>query len=107
MKPSEAEKRKRVHRKVVKKYKADRLELISQLGGKCVRCEETRPRRLEFHHIRERTWVARELSRWSRMKRYREEAEAGEIELLCRSCNAKLGKPSLDGSGFAEDDQPF
>lgn len=70
-----------------------RAELIEELGGCCVDCGGTR--RLEFDHIKPRTWVANKISRWARMTRYIREAAEGKIELRCRRCNNKKGRPKL------------
>lgn len=74
-------------------YRRGRAELIAHLGGKCVDCDEDNPKRLEFDHLTPRTWKAKDVSRWVRLARYRREAEAGQIELRCRSCNASKGEP--------------
>jgi hypothetical protein len=68
-----------------------REELIELLGGKCHKCGSKN--KLEFHHKYVREWVAAKKSRWQRMVLYRREYDAGEIELSCRHCNARDGKP--------------
>ena len=70
-----------------------RRKLLRALGGKCYArgCRITR--RLEFDHIRRRTWVAREKSRWQRMVLYEREAAKGWIRVACRHHNARRGKP--------------
>jgi len=72
-------------------YRIGRLRLIIQAGGRCVDCGCDEPDRLQFDHIKVRTWVARSTSRWVRLARYRRELEAGEVVLRCSECNCKLG----------------
>ena len=74
-----------------KKYRRDRRELIAALGHKCFKCGYKW--RLEFHHLTKRTWITRKTNRWTRLKRYKEEAEAGIVVLACRTCNAQIGRP--------------
>lgn len=71
-----------------------RAKLIAKLGGKCEVCGHTSS--LEFHHITERTWIARKTSRWRRMVLYEREALNGEIVLACKWCNQSYGKPEGD-----------
>jgi hypothetical protein len=83
-------------------YQFQRALLVALLGGKCNWCGTDDVDKLEFHHTRERTWVARKCNRWTRLKRYREEAAAGQCVIACRSCNAKMGPPpavSIDEAG--------
>ncbi len=68
-----------------------RAELVASLGGRCAQCGSKK--KLEFHHKKTRTWIASQLNRWSRLKRYSEEIKAGLIELLCKKCNQRAGKP--------------
>jgi hypothetical protein len=75
-------------------YKERRLELIDEMGGVCVECDERDPDLLEFHHKHERTWTCRDKNRWTRLAIYKREWAAGKIELLCASCNKKAGKPA-------------
>lgn len=75
-------------------YHVKRLELVKQLGGKCVFCGVSYEiRHLEFDHKHKRQWVARKLCRGQRLIMYRKEAEAGLIQLACRTCNAQKGIP--------------
>ena len=71
-----------------------RRKLIEQLGGKCLQCSAVE--KLEFHHLRPRTWVAAQLNRWQRLAEYKREAARGEIVLLCKPCNQRAGKPAPD-----------
>ena len=77
-------------------YRRRRVNLILFLGGKCKGCDQHDPDKLEFHHLRERTWVARKTSRWVRIARYWREAREGLIELRCGDCNKRLGNPKQD-----------
>lgn len=79
-----------------KEYQAEwrrkyRQRLVDELGGVCAKCGTDR--KLEFHHARRRTWITRDLPIHSRLARYKHEIAEGVIELLCRSCNAKAGRP--------------
>jgi len=69
--------------------KKRRAVLIAQLGGKCAQCGSTEL--LEFNHIFGRDWKMEKKSRWQRLAIIAREIEAGEINLLCRSCNASDG----------------
>jgi len=64
-----------------------RNELLLLLGGECEGCGTTE--NLEFNHLVERTWIAKKLTRYRRMLRYRKEAKLGLINLLCEKCNKK------------------
>lgn len=70
-----------------------RLTLIAVLGGCCEWCGETDPDELEADHLETREWRARDLWSHQRTKKYIEEAIAGKVQLLCRSCNAMKGEP--------------
>jgi len=79
--------------RTLRSYKKRRDELIAFLGGACVDCGATTD--LAFDHLIERTWDTRKLNRWIRMAVYWREAQAGHLELRCRSCNSKKGKPGV------------
>src|SRR5690606_32918172 len=83
-----------------KSYRRRRAKLIEAMGGKCDYCGSVE--KLEFHHLQRRTWVARNLSRWSRIARYWEEFEWGVLKLACAPCNKRLGQPEA-----SEDDGQF
>lgn len=68
-------------------YRRERVALIIQLGGKCVECKEDDFDKLEFDHIKARTWVAAALSSSARIARYKREAKRDKIQLLCGRCN--------------------
>jgi len=68
-----------------------REELVAQLGGKCAACSSTK--NLCFDHKKKRTWRAPRANRHTRMARYKREAKAGKLQLLCKSCNSKRGVP--------------
>lgn len=70
---------------VRKNYAVRRGTLIIQLGGRCAQCGATSE--LEFDHPRGRDWEPSRLNRHQRMKRYEADAAAGQLQLLCRSCN--------------------
>ena len=63
--------------------------LIIKLGGKCRECGTTE--NLELDHPNGKTWEAAKLSPQMRIKRYEEDYENGQLDLLCRSCNARDG----------------
>jgi len=97
--PAEAARRARRRENSVRCYYKRRNELIEKLGGRCVGVLRNGKTcgtqwRLEFDHLQPRTWEPRRLSRWARMARYWREADAGLIQLLCRSCNARKGHPA-------------
>lgn len=63
--------------------------LIEELGGCCVWCGKTT--RLELDHIEGRTWKPSLVSWHRRIRRYRDEAAAGLLQVLCKTCNAVKG----------------
>jgi len=76
-----------------KNYQTRREALIAKLGGKCVvkGCTNTD---LELDHIGPtRDWRASDKPRWVRIKLYEQEAERGELQLLCGDHNKRKGKP--------------
>lgn len=77
-------------------YKRRRRILIAALGGRCRRCGETDPTKLEFHHTKPRTWEACSTSSWQRQTLYEKDFEAGVLELLCGYCNKLEGQPEGD-----------
>ena len=80
---------------------SERARSIALLGGKCVRCGSKK--KLEFHHTKTRTWIASAMNRWSRLAAYKRDIERGEIELLCKRCNQRAGKPKDDPEYTPED----
>jgi len=101
---TEEVRKKRSRRKTlnhVKAYKLRRKALIIKMGGCCEECGKKR--KLEFHHPNGRDWSCRDLSRWSRMVRYERDYENGELELLCRSCNAGINPSKEEEEEWEED----
>lgn len=66
---------------------ADRIRtwLHDYLGNECAECGATSP--LEIDHPWGRSWSPRKLCRYRRWLRYRKEALAGQVRLLCADCN--------------------
>lgn len=91
--PSEQTPRGRALRRVAKartiaRRKAEVLALLAgPEGPKCSLCG--RKDRLEPDHIYGRTWSPRKIAAGTRWRKYLEDARAGLLRLLCRSCNAK------------------
>lgn len=81
------------------KYRKDRVELLQALGGLCVECGNDDLDALEFDHKSraDRTWRARDTSRWQRLANYKREAAEGKIQLLCRSCNGRKNQHHNEG----------
>lgn len=75
-----------VGRRTKAMVKRRRKALIERLGGKCAECGTRR--RLEFDHPRGRDYDPARLSQWRRIKRYEEDARAGNLRVLCRFDNA-------------------
>lgn len=69
---------------------ADRLRswLHHYLGGECAECGATSP--LEIDHPWGRDWVPRKICRYRRHLRYKREALAGQVRLLCSDCNNRI-----------------
>mgnify|MGYP003869586845 CR=1 FL=1 len=78
------------HKKFRRLLPLRRKALIQKLGGKCAVCGlehnlefDHYPKRCEFEH--------KKLSRWTRLKRYEEDAAKGNLRLLCKKCNKSHG----------------
>lgn len=67
-----------------------RLRLLAQLGGKCAKCGKKK--HLEFDHPNGRNYQPSKLSRHGRLARYRRDAAAGNLRVLCRKCNRAEGR---------------
>lgn len=85
------------NRNVIANVRHRRAALIERLGGKCVLCGTTD--RLEFDHIHGATWKLDSFNSRDRMKMYEQDADAGLLRILCRSCNAKDGRNKRFGKG--------
>jgi 5-methylcytosine-specific restriction endonuclease McrA len=66
-----------------------RAALVEELGGVCAQCGATE--RLELDHIVGRDYAIDKLSSHCRIRRLRDEASRGLLQVLCRSCNARKG----------------
>lgn len=66
-----------------------RLALIQALGGECALCGSTWD--LEIDHIHGRDYSLRAISQDQRVTRYRREAAAGLVRVLCSGCNGSDG----------------
>lgn len=73
------------HYRSVQRAKESRSRLLAVLGGECYKCGSKE--HLELDHPYGREWVARDKNRWTRMKLYWEDYEAGNLRILCRDCN--------------------
>lgn len=64
--------------------------VVLALGGKCAGCGGTLLSVLEPNHWRPegRQWSARKLSRMKRALAYCEDYKRGDLNVLCRRCNA-------------------
>jgi hypothetical protein len=67
-----------------------KIRAIRLLGGRCVRCGETNPVVLDFHHEGDKNGKVSYLSRY-RWSRYWEEVK--KCQLLCRNCHLDLHYP--------------
>lgn len=86
--------------------KKKRAEIVRALGGKCKVCGATEE--LEIHHIFGRKYDLELIGSDSRVSRYIKELRAGLIDVLCRSCNAKIGMPEPEETLFeSSDNVPF
>lgn len=68
---------------------AKKLRAIKVLGGKCIKCGQTHPLTLEFHHEKEKEYDVSRLiihgKRWSVIQK-----EIKQCVLVCRNCHAEL-----------------
>jgi 5-methylcytosine-specific restriction endonuclease McrA len=78
------------HRKFRRLLPVRRQALIDKLGGKCTICGSIK--KLEFDHYPKRCdFDHNKLSQWTRLKRYEQDAEAGNLRILCSKCNQSHG----------------
>lgn len=73
-------------------------KLLEMLGGKCAECGATE--RLEIDHLYQRTWNSSKTYSAQRLRIQIAEAEAGKVQLLCRTCNARKGRPAEEDPYF-------
>lgn len=93
MREWKAANRDHVYEERKRRSKEIRAALVEKLGGCCVECGSDR--RLEFDHIYGTTVQLDRLSGYDRILLYRKEAEQGLLQLLCKKCNQKRGRPEL------------
>lgn len=83
-----------------------RAYITHALGGKCTNCG--RSDQLEFDHITPSTVDLHALNQSQRRHHYEEELCRGNLQLLCRSCNASKGaRPELQKPLAAAEVMPF
>lgn len=82
--------------RIARNVRRRRAQLIAFLGGCCAKCHARE--KLEFDHPRGRSWQPRKLSRHNRIARYWADARAGNLRLLCRSCNGRDGAHRVNGA---------
>lgn len=77
-----------------------REALIVQLGGQCEKQHESPcAGELEFDHKNGRRYIVKKLSYSARLARYKKEADAGELRLLCEKHN-KEARVTNDNGQF-------
>lgn len=81
------------HKRFRGRLRDRRIALVVLMGGVCRRCGLDDVEYLEPHHIRPREWNAARMSRWQRLKQYVRDWLDGKCYVICRSCNARIGKP--------------
>lgn len=73
-----------------------REELFTMLGPNCARCGcDLNTTAWEVNHIAPRDWRSRETGSYNRWLRYRREAQARRVNLMCKDCNA-VYRPSWE-----------
>ncbi len=65
-----------------------RAWLYDYLGNCCAECGALAP--LEIDHPYGRAWTPRRVNRYDRHLRYKREALAGDVRLLCADCNSVI-----------------
>ncbi len=76
-----------------------RKTLLSSLGEKCANCGSTKD--LTFDCIRPKGHRHHTLEPSARMSFYRAEASQGNLQVLCRPCNASKDRPRIGRPGVA------
>ena len=77
------------HNEAKKQYRKDKLEQIHQLKQSCVKCGETRPYVIDFHHIDPST-KAFEPSQLINASNSKLADELKKCVCLCRNCHAEF-----------------
>ena len=77
-----------------RRYVTQRVLLILLMGSKCEYCQERRPWKLEFHHLKRVAWKGEKTSRHRRIRLYMHDWAEGLCVLACGKCNKKLGRPA-------------
>jgi len=89
-------------------YTARRMQLITDLGGRCENCGAIE--KLEFDHPHGREWTPRKHDVLTRLKKYAADYAAGNLRLLCSHCNKILlpdRDPWIDRETARELEVPF
>jgi len=74
-----------------------RTELLNALGAACAICGTTQS--LTFDCIRPQGHKHHTLDTSARMSFYRQQANGGNLQVLCRSCNERKDRPRLGKPG--------
>lgn len=73
-----------------RRYNAARYNLVQEMGARCA-VDECPNQDLEFDHPEGRDWDPGKISKYQRLKKYREDWLAGKLRLLCQSHNGRDG----------------
>lgn len=87
------EKRRQESRKYTLQAKEKKIALKVRMGSVCEFCGDSDLDNLQFDHPNGKDWQPRDYGPMRRIRQYERDYEAGNLRLLCTSCNAGYRPP--------------